>query len=135
MLSGRMISVKCPGPKERCDPNDDPSTRDRGERRYGDDMRCSQAGDGLRDVREEWPAFRMTKQCQIPSGNEIAGQIMCLKGHDGPDHTRARSAGRLWCLCSQECTACATVWQGRSNWVSSRGPSGSFGARVELERK
>ena len=32
-------------------------------------------------------------QCQVPSGNEIAGQIMCQRGHDRLDATRASPAG------------------------------------------
>jgi hypothetical protein len=75
-------SSNCPGRAGRCDPKPAPSAGSRGERRYGDDMLISQAGDGLRDVREDWPAFRMTGRCQMPSGNESAGQMMCLSGHD-----------------------------------------------------
>ncbi len=39
-------------------------------------MLISQAGDSLRDVREDRPASRMTGRCQMPSGNEIAGQVI-----------------------------------------------------------
>ncbi len=61
--SGRAAiihSSNCPGRAGRCDPKPAPSAGSRGERRSGDDRLISQAGDGLRDVREDRPAFRMT---------------------------------------------------------------------------
>lgn len=81
--TGVILQIKCPGPTERCDPKTAPSTRDRGERRYGDDRVISQAGDGLRDVREEWPAFRMTERCQVPSGNENRRSVCVSKATTG----------------------------------------------------
>jgi hypothetical protein len=99
-------------------------------------MLISQAGDGLRDVREDWPAFRMPGRCQMPSGMKIAGQLFNRwKGRDLSGHERAEPNRSLaWVVPAGERglgVRCLTATTG----FSSIRPIGRIGARVKLERK
>jgi hypothetical protein len=56
-------------------------------------MIISQAGDGLRDIRKEWPSSWMIGQCQMPSGNENRRSNHMSERPRSKDHTRAGPLG------------------------------------------